>query len=449
MGPGHRQEPTPRGGLRLERLRANASLNALEIQRQFEVEPWRGREDGGGEREGADLVAAAPRPDATGVSPSSRRRPTRSLAAKPSTQSGDVDRDDLDFERRRRAWESLTWTLDRAELRNRHPLKIVRSFVRGVLNTDGSELVTLCESGPLQGPQRAIVRDLRNAFFERLAGLLDSGAQAGKVRVCDFDLAARAVVGLVSWAPHLSCPQLALAPVSRHRLGEAVEGLVTYGRSLYRSTWVEAPRLDLDQLIDLRRLRCGRRPAQIAREAILISASRLFNRRGVDETSMQDLGAELSLSEQALRDYVGDKPQIVRDCHARAYEVFAFIEDEAARLGGTAEACDLAVTRAVAEAYLREDIQPLRPLAGLASLAAQARQIIVIRWRTQSALLHDRHAQGQAEGQMRTLRADLAPLAGPGAVHWLAAGMVDSDHTRQAHIAEEVAQFMRLGLAPP
>lgn len=433
----------------MERLRANASLNALEIQRQFEVEPWRGREDGGGEGEGADLVAAAPRPGATGVSPSSRRRPTRSLAAKPSTHSGDVDRDDLDFERRRRACEILAWALDQAELRNRHPLKIVQSFVRSVLSIDGFETVTSCEIGPLRAPQRAVIRDLRNLVLQRLAGLLASGAQAGKVRVCDFDLAARAVVGLVSWAPHLSCPQLALAPVSRHRLGEAVEGLVTYGRTLQRSTRVEAPRLDLDQLVDLRRVRCGRRPAEIGREAILISASRLFNRRGVDGTSMQDLGAALSVSEQALRDYAGDKPQIVQDCHARAHEVFAFIEDEAARLGGTAEACDLAVTRAVAEAYLREDIQPLRPLVGLAGLAVQARQIIVIRWRTQSARLHDRHAQGQAEGQMRTLRADLAPLAGPGAVHWLAAGMVDSDHTRQAHIAEEVAQFMRLGLAPP
>ncbi len=71
------------------------------------------------------------------------------------------------------------------------------------------------------------MRNLRNAFFEPLAGRLDSGAQAVKVPVCDFDLAARAVAGLVSWAPHLSCSQLALAPVSRHRLREAVDGLVT------------------------------------------------------------------------------------------------------------------------------------------------------------------------------------------------------------------------------
>ncbi len=72
----------------------------------------------------------------------------------------------------------------------------------------------------------------------------------------------------------------------------------------------------------------------------------------------------------------------------------------------------MAFARAFAEAYLREDIQPLWPLAGLASLAVQARQIVVIRWRTQSALLHDRHAQGLAEDQMRSLRADLAQLRG-------------------------------------
>jgi len=207
--------------------------------------------------------------------------------------------------------------------------------------------------------------------------------------------------------------------------------------------------MDLSELVDLRRARCGRRPAQIAREAILTSASRVYNRQGVDETSMQDLGAELSTSEEALRDYAGDKAQIVQDCHARAHEVFAFIEDAAAKLGGTHEARDLAVTRAVAEAYLREDIQPLRPLSGLAGLAVQASQIIVIRWRTQSVLLHDRHAEGQAAGEMRALRPDLAQLAGPGAAHWLAAGVIDSDHTRLVRTADEAAQFMRLGLAPP
>ncbi len=433
----------------MERLRANSNLSSPEGQPQSSVEPRRGWDDRASAQGSADVEAGAWPPDRCALSPSIRRRRIEDSTAAQSSDIGDVGRDDLEFERRRRTCEILAWALDQAELRNRHPLKVVQSFVRSVLSIDGFETVTSCEIGPLRAPQRAVIRDLRNLVLQRLAGLLASGAQAGKVRVCDFDLAARAVVGLVSWAPHLSCPQLALAPVSRHRLGEAVEGLVTYGRTLQRSTRVEAPRLDLDQLVDLRRVRCGRRPAEIAREAILTSASRLFNRRGVDGTSMQDLGAALSVSEQALRDYAGDKPQIVQDCHARAHEVFAFIEDEAARLGGTAEACDLAVTRAVAEAYLREDIQPLRPLAGLAGLAVQARQIIVIRWRTQSARLHDRHAQGQAEGQMRTLRADLAPLAGPGAVHWLAAGMVDSDHTRQAHIAEEVAQFMRLGLAPP
>src|SRR6185295_1982485 len=102
-------------------------------------------------------------------------------------------------------------------------------------------------------------------------------------------------------------------------------------------------------------------------ETLLGTASRLFNRRGIDGVSLDDVTAELGATKGALYHYFDDKADLVRRCYERAFDLYDAIADLAIKHGATGlEQSAIGVhlnTQALAS-----DIAPLAPLAGLRGL---------------------------------------------------------------------------------
>jgi AcrR family transcriptional regulator len=67
------------------------------------------------------------------------------------------------------------------------------------------------------------------------------------------------------------------------------------------------------------------------REKILAAASQLFNRRGVDTTSLDDIAAAVGATKRTLYHYVGDKQTILSACYARTHRIFTTSSRCAAR----------------------------------------------------------------------------------------------------------------------
>ena len=105
------------------------------------------------------------------------------------------------------------------------------------------------------------------------------------------------------------------------------------------------------------------------REKILAAASQLFNRRGVDTTSLDDIAAAVGATKRTLYHYVGDKQTILSACYARTHRIFSFIREQAAAQGGSAIETLIAVLRANSISHQRDDIEPLRASTGYDSLS--------------------------------------------------------------------------------
>ena len=54
-------------------------------------------------------------------------------------------------------------------------------------------------------------------------------------------------------------------------------------------------------------------------EELLRTASRLFNRKGIDATSLDEIGAAVGATKSVVYHYLTDKPDLVAQCYRRAF----------------------------------------------------------------------------------------------------------------------------------
>lgn len=358
------------------------------------------------------------------------------------------ERKDLLFQVYQRSFQVLAWHLRGATRRQEHPLKVVQSLVATVLNPARPEIAGPSEIYLLSAARGVKLRSLHDALVEELAAVLAAGARAGQVRDCDFPVAAQAILGLILWTPVASHRMPPAKLFNRRRVIEALQDLLTYGRAGDRSVGVEAPRLDLAPPASRFAASVGfPGPQGLSRERVLVNASYLLNRCGGWLAPLEEVSKRLGCDSRPLRDLAGDKAGLVRACQARTIDVFYRIQEEAFASGRATAAAALAFTQALAEAYLREDVQPLRPFVGLEALSPDDLRALRIRWRVLWGNLRGRQVDAVANHQLRERYYDLAPLIWTALCGWLASGLLDGGGRADDH-SREVAQLMRLGLAP-
>ena len=66
---------------------------------------------------------------------------------------------------------------------------------------------------------------------------------------------------------------------------------------------------------------------------LIAAASRLFNQRGIDGASLDDIGAEVGATKGAVYHYFDDKADLVTRCYRRAFELYDLIMDTAVEQG--------------------------------------------------------------------------------------------------------------------
>lgn len=359
------------------------------------------------------------------------------------------DREDLVFQVYRRSCEILARALGEAARSGRPALQVVAGFIAAALDPREPEIAALGEIGLLRPAERETVVSLHEGVIARLASLLKAGIVAGEVRPCDAVVAARCIVGAISWAP-LAAHWTRDVSAGRPALIAAIVSLLEDGVATDRAARIDPPWIDLSPL----------RPARIAafdraglaaakREAILLAASRLFNAKGVDPTSLDEIAEAANATKRALYQHVGDKQALVSACYERAYRIFFFSEDESVALGLSAEDASFAISRAGALARLDPEISPLRPLIGSEALNAEQKTQMDAHSHTLFRRTRDRLARMQADGAMREeVDLDRLMLVLPGIGTWLASGAAAYDEPERRAVADEVAALMRIGLAP-
>ena len=357
------------------------------------------------------------------------------------------DREDLVFKVYRRSLEILARHLGEAARSGREALAVVDAFISSTLDSGEPEIAALSEVGLLRGPERETVLALYEGVIARLASVLETDMRAGQIRPCDCDVAARCVVSIIHWVPLSG----RWNHVDRMDRGELIRFICEFVRLGVATPRAEAPRavdFDVSQLaapaiasLDHGTVR------QAKREAILLTASRLFNIKGIDTTSLDEIAAALGTNKRALYRNLGDKQAIITACYERAFRIASHISDAVGALGLSAAAELDVQQRAHALVQQDRDISPLRQLSGLEALTSEGRARVIEMARQFTDVARSRVIQAQEDGDIRRLDVGgfLLLAASPSA--WLVKPLPETSRLRQAEIANSIADFVRLGLA--
>lgn len=363
------------------------------------------------------------------------------------------DREDLVFQVYRRSCELLARALGQAVNEEQGALAVVQGFVSRILAPGQPQIATMTELGLLREDDRATVLALFEGVVARLADVLDAGIRRGEVRPLEPYLVARTLISMIH-----SVPQIFNFPMALSVTG--VEDYVTLLTSVMVHGWASDRRRQIRPLvIDLDPLRASRVSAfdrqglaASKREQIIIAASDLFNRKGVDATSMDDIAAVLRATKRTLYQHVGDKRALVTACLERTYGVTATIHTQAdAHWAAGADVLDvmIAVLRASAESWLWNDITPMRVVRGFDAHDPHDKDRLIEfidgLGRTFSGYVERLRDQGEIRPDV-----DIATLLAifPTGAAWLSKGPISVPAARRPLIAAEVVDVHRLGLAP-
>src|SRR5262249_50268950 len=142
------------------------------------------------------------------------------------------------------------------------------------------------------------------------------------IRACDAPLVAHTIVGLVSWAP--LWPDWmggagTTAQSFRARVANATKNLLVDGIASDPAVTFRCP-VNVESFRPRPANMFVKRDAQALKmDQIAMTASRLFNSRGIDGTSLDQIGEALGATKGALYHYFDDKEQLVVHCYKRGF----------------------------------------------------------------------------------------------------------------------------------
>lgn len=379
-----------------------------------------------------DFVGAARRFNAAGgIWPSTVLPPRSRVLAKEGDQVDGL------FHIHERSCRALDWHLNGAMRRHSNPLKVVTSFVAGVCNPKHAELGVLGSIWSLPESRRRHVQGAFEELANRLASVLEAGRSAGTIRNCDCLVAAQLILGLVLWTPVAVSQALPRKLLNGRRLVEGLQDLIIHGRSGGSGEVHRLPALAHDlipwpgnEADPLRRL-----------------VSRTINRAGAEAVTAAHIASELSCSEMEAAEALRKLQPVLVACQQRAIALVLQIRDDAFGGGDERRPGFASFMRGLAEAYLRDDVQPLSPLA--IPLSAGSSDSVRARWRMTWELLRQRQVDGVAKDQVRERFHDLSPVFAAAICAFLCSGLWTPGEDEIEHAAREVAALAWLGLAPP
>ena len=358
------------------------------------------------------------------------------------------NRQDLVFQSYRRACEALARDLAAAAREPGSALDRIVAFVSFSLDAERVEEAVLCEVAYLADEQRATIEALASGLIAQLRELIDQGQRAGELRPCDTLIVAQALIGMVSWIP-LAPRWIGDRAGIRARSAAAAIDLVRDGVSASRDPASVLPRIDVAVLRPARGSLFSREEAAARKvEELLRTASRLFNRKGIDATSLDEIGAAVGATKSVVYHYLTDKPDLVAQCYRRAFALGEKVLEAMRGVEGDGFARAVAGYRLMVEMNARAEFSPLAPLAGVDALHEGARKEIVALARRSEQTFPAAAAAGVEDGSIRPIDLTGAAVALAGTFGWIPKWFDGEDETMAARIADELQRLYAFGLRP-
>ena len=362
--------------------------------------------------------------------------------SRPALYNYVVDRDDLLFRCYLRSCEALELILKRATAAGRDPVQVLDRFLTATSDPRAPETAVLSEIEALPDDRQAIIRARRDALVAWLSSTIGRGVADGVFRPVDTEIVANAVLGMANWRPlhRRWTGNTERSPSAEGMKQTLLRGVAADPRAQHGKPPCYAhPAPARIDVFDRRALGGARR------EAILLAASALFNRRGIGATRVEDVGAAVGLSKRAIYHHIGHKDALVDACVERAITFYLEVMDAAERLPASRlEACFAAV-RDIIETFCDPERTVLVPYVGSGLLSAETQLAMTNFSERLTAGYRRIFIEGQREGSIRALPLDEVLSGMPGVFAWAANALPATVEARRK-IADELATLIARGI---
>ena len=189
------------------------------------------------------------------------------------------------------------------------------------------------------------------------------------------------------------------------------------------------------------------REREAKREAVLLTAVRLFNERGFHASSLDDVAAALGVSKPTIYHYLGNKEQVLIECVTRGLEALL----EAADVSGQEPGNGLHRLRRFLRRYaeiIMDDFGRCVIRVGDESLSPQGAAQFRARKKDIDLAMRRMIEAAIADGSMRPVDVRLTAFTLAGALNWPARWQSASGPQQPGEIARDMVDLLIDGLGP-
>jgi AcrR family transcriptional regulator len=355
------------------------------------------------------------------------------------------DREDLAVQCYRRTCEIMAADLASARAAPGHGLDKLVAFLRIALDPARTPPAVLSELDYLDGKKHAFLVAAHARNVESLRAMVRGGIADGSIRECDDEIVAQTLIGTVTWIPISVTWVDATDPGYRARTVETLTDVIVNGEAA-DPDYVFEPRVSIAEFFAKSPSAFDRKGAADAKiEQLLMTASRMFNRRGIDGTSLDEITAELGATKGALYHYLENKTDLVVRCYKRSFALTERFADAAETHGRNG------LERALIGLYLNTQahasgLSPLTLMVGSSALPANARREITRRARALQRRFEAFGTEGLKQGVFRDFDFDTMAQLGAGPFEWLPKWFPADDPRAHGALAREIVTLFIKGL---
>ena len=190
---------------------------------------------------------------------------------------------------------------------------------------------------------------------------------------------------------------------------------------------------------------CREKQRQQKRLAVLQTGAKLFNNKGYEHTSLDDIAKALNVTKRTLYYYVQSKEEILFECNRMGLKFIEDIADECRN--GTAPALDRIVL--LIEKYaeiLDTDFGACLVLTSITSFSEENKSVLHNAKRQLDALSRELIEEGVKDGTISDYDPRLASAAIIGALNWIPYWNRNANPSPNKKIATEFAKLFTDGL---
>ncbi len=325
--------------------------------------------------------------------------------------------------------------------------EIIARFISGALDPERPEFASLSEIGVLADVQRTEILGIYDGLLAQLAGVIAKGVSAGRLRPCDGWIVAHTILSLIFWIPISEGWVPAMRDVPHAPSALALSDLVINGIRAPGAVIERTVPVSFDSLFPSSKgLFDKEYLTQARREALLLAASHLFNRKGIDATSLDEIAAEVGATKRAILHYFGDKQALAEHAYKRAYRIYLHIPDAVSQADLSPIEQLSSAWAAISEALLHDHVSPLTSRSGLEWFDAEPRREIEALSVQLTTAYADLLVRARAMGELRDFDDHAFLIVVSGAFIWLAHGILAADAEEYRRIGREISTLLTSGL---